>query len=196
MWLFELLPHPDWNRTTGSFSLLATCGVKIVKVVSSMESFSPLKGCGSDRLPPAVFQNFGPLAYGWLHNSYKATYLMGLLPKQWLDVKVLFIPKHGKPLCEPRSWRPISLMQYEMKGMEKLLIRENAGNKVWDPTQRTPFGPQRPRTHLNQHGFRKKRSCVSSLSSKVGRIEKAIVDHGFALSVYVDIKGAFDHVTN
>ena len=115
------------------------------KVVSSMNSFDPLKGTGSDRLPPAVYQWFGPNAYNWLHKTYKATYLMGLLPKTWLDVKVLFIPKHGKPLCEPRSWRPISLMQYEMKGLEKLLIRENSENVVRDPNQKTPFGPQRLR---------------------------------------------------
>ena len=62
------------------------------KVIASMNSFEPLKGSGSDRLPPIVFQWFGPNAYNWLHKSCKATYQMGLLPKQWLDVKVLFIP--------------------------------------------------------------------------------------------------------
>ena len=87
-------------------------------------------------------------------------------------------------------------MQYQMKGLEKLLIRENAGNSVPNQQQRQPYGPQRPMTHLNQHGFRKQRSCISSLSSKTGRLEKALVDHAFALAVYLDIKGAFDHVTN
>ena len=137
-----------------------------------MNSFEPLKGCGSDRIPPIVYQWFGPNAYNWLHKSYKATYQMGLLPKQWLDVKVLFIPKHGKPLCEPRSWRPISLMQYEMKGLEKLLIRENAGNAVRDPSDRTPLGPQRPMNHLNQHGFRKQRSCVQVLPANVAELKR------------------------
>ena len=164
------------------------------KVTAVMDSFEPLKGVGSDRIPPIVYQKFGERAYSWLHSIYKATYSMGLLPKTWLDVSVLFIPKAGKPLCEPRSWRPISLMQYQMKGLEKLLIRENEGNYVRNQKETAKVN-LRP-LHLNQHGFRKSRSCISSLSSKIGRIEKALVDHAFALAVYLDIKGAFDHVTN
>ena len=153
------------------------------KVMDTMNSFEKLKSVGSDDLPPLVYQWFGPVAWSWLHKIYKATYLLKLLPRKWLDVKVLFIPKHGKKtLCEPRSWRPISLMQYQMKGKEKLLIKDNEIGKK-------PI-------HNNQHGFRKARSCMSSLSSKVGRIEKALVDHGFALAVYLDIKGAFDHCRN
>ena len=101
-----------------------------------------------------------------------------------LPHRVLFIPKVGKEtLCEPRSWRPISLMQYQMKGCEKLLVRDN------EEVVKIPL-------HINQHGFRKSRSCISSLSSKIGRIEKALVDHGYALGCYLDIKGAFDHVQN
>ena len=38
------------------------------KVVSSMNSFEPLKGCGSDRLPPIVFQWFVQMHI----NGYKA----------------------------------------------------------------------------------------------------------------------------
>ena len=74
-------------------------------------------------------------------------------------------------------------MQYQMKGCEKLLIRDNK------ETVEIPL-------HYNQHGFREARSCISALSSKVGRIEKALVDHGVAICVYLDIKGAFDHVRN
>ena len=160
--------------------------ITLEKVKASINSFQKHKGVGSDRIPPIVYQWFGPKAWTWLHNIYQATYLLKLLPRTWLDVKVLFIPKAGKKsLCEPRSWRPISLMQYQMKGNEKLLIRENEfsldGNGA---------------LHNNQHGFRKQRSCISSLSSKVGRIEKALRDHGFALAVYLDIKGAFDNVQN
>ena len=157
--------------------------ITLEKVMDSINSFEKLKGVGSDDLPPIVYQWFGPLAWNWLHKIYKATYLLKLLPRKWLDVKVLFIPKSGKKsLCEPRSWRPISLMQYQMKGKEKLLIHDNIVGKK-------PI-------HNNQHGFRRARSCISSLSSKVGRIEKALIDHGFALAVYLDIKGAFDHCRN
>ena len=109
---------------------------------------------------------------------------MGLVPKKWLDVKVIFIPKHGKKKYnEPGSWRPISLMQHMQKGGEKLAMWDNEG-KVEQPL------------HLNQHGFRKSRSCMSSVSSLVGKIERPISQTGFALVVFLDIKGAFDYAKN
>ena len=111
-------------------------------------------------------------------------------------LKVLFIPKHGKPLCEPRSWRPISLMQYNMKGLEKLLIRENAGNTVKDPQQKTPYGPQRRMNHLNQHGFRKFRSCESQLITTVEDLAKNLDNGNQTDMILLDFSKAFDKVNH
>ena len=158
--------------------------ITLEKTKASIESFGSHKGMGSDDIPPVIYKNFGPKAWNLLVRIYKATFLMGLVPKKWLDVKVIFIPKHGKKKYnEPGSWRPISLMQHMQKGGEKLAMWDNEG-KVEQPL------------HLNQHGFRKSRSCMSSVSSLVGKIERPISQTGFALVVFLDIKGAFDYAKN
>ena len=46
----------------------------------------------------------------------------------------------------------------------------------------------------NQHAFRKGFSTESALSNMVEYVEKAFVQKGYALGVYLDIKGAFDNI--
>ena len=109
---------------------------------------------------------------------------MGLHSEEWLNVRVIFIPKPGKDnYFTPRAFRPISSMQFMMKIMEKLLmyvIREETGFEL----------------HENQHGFVDNKSCDSNLTAWVNTIEKGFADWAFTLGVYIDIKGAFDNVTN
>ena len=126
--------------------------INLEKTQASINSFGSHKGVGSDDIPPIIYKNFGPKAWAMLVKIYKVTFLLGLVPRKWLDVKVIFIPKHGKKVYdEPGSWRPIALMQHMHKGGEKLAMWDNEG-KVERPL------------HLNQHGFRKSRSTISSLS--------------------------------
>ena len=158
--------------------------ITIEKVKASINSFGSHKGVGSDDIPPIIYKHFGPKAWDMLVKIYKVTFLLGLLPKKWLDVKVIFLAKNGKKKYdEPGSWRPIGLMQHQMKGLEKLTMWDNEV-KVDKPL------------HLNQHGFRKCRSTISSLSCLVGEIEYAIKDDGFGLAAFVDVSGAFDKVKN
>src|SRR5579875_3448333 len=47
---------------------------------------------------------------------------LGHIPKDWRRVRVVFIPKPGKSNYEiPSSWRPISLMSFELKTLERLV---------------------------------------------------------------------------
>ena len=57
---------------------------------------------------------------------------------------------------------------------------------VWDAQ-----AVQNRPVHVNQHGFTKGKSCDSALSSLVGRIEKALVDHTWAIGVFLDINLLF-----
>ena len=125
------------------------------KLITSIKSFGNFKAPGSDGLCPFVYKQLGPLALQRLLQIYKASYLLGITPQIWRDVKVIFIPKVGKTdFSDPRSFRPISLMQFMYKILEKLLLWEQEG----------PNGLQ---LHENQHGFRKGRSCESTLTSFV-----------------------------
>ena len=117
---------------------------------------------------------------------YKASYLLGVMPTEWRKVKVIFLPKPDKPTYSiPKAFRPISLMSFMMKIMEKLLLwRFEDTCMVARPLRD------------EQHGFRKGRSCDSCLTAMYGEIEHALVKKQYAVAVYLDIEGCYDNIQN
>ena len=162
--------------------------VTIDKVKAVINSFQPYKGPGPDGLQPIVFQKVGTMTLMRIVNMTKASLLLGYIPKRLLDIKVVFIPKEGKDnYTDPRSFRPISLMNFLLKIQEKLFLwhLEELIAKCKKPL------------HNSQHGFRKGRGCDSALTSFVTRIEYIINQQGkFAMAVFLDIQGAYDNLSN
>ena len=74
------------------------------RVKTIIQSFKPRKGAGPDGLKPAVFQAFGPSALQRLTNLFKASYLLGVQPDHFKQVRIIFIPK---PERITRWLRPI-----------------------------------------------------------------------------------------
>ena len=108
---------------------------------------------------------------------------MGYTPKKWRTAKVVFIPKLGKEdYSEPRSFRPITLSLFLLKGLERIvrwhLEELGIGGAI------SPF----------QHAFRKGKSTDTALSEVVNRIESSILRGGFSLGTFFDIEGAFNNV--
>ena len=154
------------------------------RLVTAIKSFVSLKAPGTDGFPPYVYKNFGESALTRLQNIYKASFLLELQPQIWRDVKVIFIPKVGKSdYSDPRSFRPISLMQFMFKIFEKLML--------WELEEQTGL-----QLHENQHGFRKGRSTDSTLTSLTGCIEKGLQAQHYTVAIFMDIKGAFDNIQN
>ena len=158
--------------------------ITMEKLRKAISDNANIKGTGTDGIPPILFKKLGPKALDRLLRIYKASFIMGLHPEMWLEVKAIFIPKPGKEnYFTPRSFRPISLMQFMLKILERVMlfiIREETGFEL----------------HENQHGFVDGKSCDSNLTTWVNTIEKGFIDNAFTLGVYIDIKGAFDNATN
>ena len=111
--------------------------------------------------------------------------LLGYTPKCWRESIVIFIPKPGKgDYTDARSFRPISLMSFFMKALERVVL--------WHLQEmvflENPF-------NSNQHAFHKGRSCDSALSNMAEYLEKAQICEEYAVRVFLDIQGAFDNVT-
>ena len=155
-----------------------------IKIVA--KSFGPFKGPGPDALPPCVYQHLGPGAITRLCRVYKASYLLGFMPESWRKIKVIFIPKPDKPSYSvPKAFRPISLMSFMMKILEKLLLWE-----FEDTCLRTvPHQDE-------QHGFRKQRGCDSCLTKMYGDIEHSLIKKEYTVAVYLDVEGAYDNLQN
>ena len=155
------------------------------RVLQAIESFGDYK-CGSgDGIKPIVLKNMGNSALTHLTTLIKVSHLLGYVPDSWRDSKVIFIPKPGKSdYTNPKSYRPISLLSFLFKVHERVVLYHLQETILVD----SPLS-------IDQHGFRKGRSCESALSNFVEQIETANEKQQYALAVFLDIEGAFDGVT-
>ena len=178
-------PPVDWSRHCDINEVRVSEIFTMYRTEKAVESFGKDKAAGFDELKPVVLQHLDAAALAFLTNLFRASYLLGYIPTCWRESKVIFIPKPGKDsYCVPRSWRPISLMTFIVKAMERVLL--------WH-MQKTNF-VDRPLS-ANQHAFRKGRSTESALTIFVEYAERALIKHEFMLGIFLDIQGAFDNVT-
>ena len=94
---------------------------------------------------------------------------------------MVFIPKPGKSLSQATSLRPISLMLFILKTLEKLLDRHIRDCVLVDKP-----------LHQNQFAYRAGMSTETSLFQFVHRLEKSLNHRKTALVAFLDIEGAFD----
>ena len=155
------------------------------RLKACIASFKPGKGAGPDGLQPAVFQHLGPKALQRLANLYKASYLFGVQPEHFKMVRVIFIPKPGRPdYSVAKAHRPISLMNFIMKIMEKFLLWHHEDTiLIKDPLED------------EQHGFIKAKSCDSAITIIVSHAEYALSRGEYCVLALLDVEGAFDNAT-
>ena len=112
----------------------------------------------------------------------RASVAIGYIPMSWRHTRVVFIPKPGKPLTQAKSLRPISLMSFMLRTLEKLLDRHiRGGGLVENPL------------HQNQFAYRTGTSKDTALYQVVQRLEKCLEHKEIALGAFLDIEGAFDN---
>lgn len=155
------------------------------KIRWAIFSFKPYKSPGYDNLYPAVIQKAFDQIETHLTSIYKASLKLGHIPKVWQQVKVVFIPKPGKDdYTSPKSFRPISLTSFLLKGLERLLDRH-----VKDFLNATsPISRE-------QHAFQEGKSTETALHSLTSDIEHAIAQKEYAVCTFLDIEGAFDNTS-
>ena len=101
---------------------------------------------------------------------------------QWIvRAKVVAIPKPKKPLDDPKSYRPISLLCIPFKIIERLIYTRI--EKIIDPLL-----PQ------EQAGFRHGRSTADQVTLLTQEIEDSFSAKQKAGAVFVDLTAAYDTV--
>ena len=106
----------------------------------------------------------------------------GTLPKDWKEAEVTAIFKKGSK-SDPGNYRPVSLTCILCKVLESVVrdavVAHFEDHKLYAECQ---------------HGFRRKRSCVSQLLEVMEDLT-AIMEAGDSLDiVYLDFRKAFDSV--
>lgn len=148
-------------------------------------SFDPFKSPGFDEIIPAFIQRSWEISGVIIHKFYEASLRLGYIPETWQKVKITFIPKPGKEdYTSAKSFRPISLTSFLLKGLEKIIDRHLREKLDLSET-----------LHGSQHAFQKGRSTETALHSVVSLAEKAIAEKEYMLSTFLDIEGAFDNIS-
>ena len=91
------------------------------RVKKALLGFKSKKSPGTDGLKPVIFKHLPDDIIQFITSLYKALVLLEFTPTKWKECKMIFIPKPGKPSYKvAKSWRPISLTNYLLKGLERL----------------------------------------------------------------------------
>ena len=152
-------------------------------VRDALQGFEKKKSPGPDGLRPLLFDHLPHNIIALLTTLYKAAIHLAYTPKEWKRTKVIFIAKPGKEAYDiPKSFRPISLSNYFLKGLERLV--------GWKMDQALIANP----LHHKQHCFLAGKSTESAISNTVNYIEKHIMSGQHCVGVFLDISSAFDSI--
>jgi ribonuclease HI len=157
--------------------------VSTSRIEWAIGTFKPYKSPGSDGIFPALLQQGKHILTQHLGKLFKYSLMTGYIPKSWGGANVVFIPKPGKAsYSDPKSFRPISLMSFVLKTLEKLVdrfIRETSLDTL-------PL-------HKYQYAYQTGKSTESALHQAVSKLEKTIHDKDIGIVALLDIEGAFDN---
>ena len=150
----------------------------------AMKQFKPNKAPGPDGLKPIIFKYLPHNAIRIITLLFKACISLCHTPKLWRETKVIFLPKPGKDdYSIPKSYRPISLSNFLLKTLERLV--------VWKMDRDMEEYP----IHGMQHGFTKGKCTESAISNTADYIEQFLYEGKHCLGLFLDISAAFDSIS-
>lgn len=151
----------------------------------ALDSFKPNKAPGPDGITPYMLKKAGTAVFEPLRLMFESSARLGHIPEEWNAASIIFIPKAGKSTYDVTSaYRPISLMSFVLKTMEKLV--DNRLRKINRLDEKL---------HKNQHAYREGKGTATALDEAATILGNCLGKGGKALAVYLDIKGAFDQTS-
>jgi hypothetical protein len=177
------LESPKWRGTREDWAVSKRV-ISYDRLKWAVFSFQPYKSPGIDGIMPIMLQQGFELLGGKLLMLLRASLALGYIPMSWRHIRVVFIPKPGKPLSQAKSLWPISLMSFILKTLEKLIDRHTRGGVLVEKT-----------LYRNQFAYRARMSTETALFQLVHRLEKSLKYKGIVLGAFLDIEGAFNNTS-
>jgi len=178
----EEIPVPEQVFTGGETEKLGLVSVTKKQVRDKIDNLNKNKATGPDGISTRVLKELAPVLDEGLTVLFNRMIAEAHVPRSWRDAHVTPIHKKGAR-SDPGNYRPVSLTSQCSKLMESLLRDEIVAHLERHQLVRP-----------SQHGFRKKRSCVTNLLAFLDEVT-ACVDRGNAADVlYLDYQKAFDKV--
>ena len=151
-------------------------------VKNKLKNLEANKAQGPDQIPPKVLKELCNELAVPLCNLFNLSLETGQLPQDWKLAEVAAIFKKGTK-SEPGNYRPVSLTSICCKVLESIirdvLVDHFTDNNLYNECQ---------------HGFRKKRSCVTQLLKVMEELTALLDDKHCIDIVYLDFRKAFDTV--
>lgn len=139
------------------------------------------KAPGYDYIDATLLKKLPYKAVMKLVHIFNASLRFEFFPGQWKIAQIIMIPKPGKPLEQPNSYRPISLLPVIGKLFERILLN-------------------RMKVHLNtilpqhQFGFRESHGTIEQVHRIIDTIGRCLENKLYCSAVFLDISQAFDKV--
>ena len=148
---------------------------------AALQHLKPGKAPGPDFICPELILHAGAALKSWLRDFLSSCLRRLKILKIWRRALVVAIPKPGKPVRDPKSYRPISLLCVPYKILEKLIYARV------EPL----IDPLFPK---EQAGFRRGKSTVDQVVLLTQNIEDSFEAKKKAGAVFIDLTAAYDTV--
>ena len=151
-------------------------------IIEALKELDPYAAAPEDEIPARILtsckeQLADPLTLFW-SKSFNTGHIPEALKTQYITP----IFKKGDR-TDPANYRPVSLTSHVMKTFERVLR-----NRLVKHLEENTL------ISKNQHGFRKKRSCMTQLLSHMEQIYKSLNEDHEVDVIYLDFAKAFDKV--
>ena len=161
----------------------------MLREISVMEITKTLQKCrnrsapGEDQISYLILKCLDREQFSNIVLIYNSCFRTGYFPVTWKQAKVVMLPKPGKDLTKPTSYRHISLLPAMGKIFQRIIA-----NRMSTFLEMANYFSE------NQAGFRKKRSTLGQLFKLSQSVSTALKKHKKAVGVFLDVENAFDAV--
>ena len=204
------------------------------KFAAALQHLKPGKAPGPDSICPELILHAGAALKSWLRDFLSSCLCRLKIPKIWRRALVVAIPKPAKPVGDPKSYRPISLLCVPYKILERLIYARveplidpllwiwrrplvvaipKPAKPVGDPKSYRPISllcvPYKilerliyarveplidPLLPKEQAGFRRGKSTVDQVVLLTQNIEDSFEAKKKAGAIFIDLTAAYDTV--
>ena len=174
--VFQPLEQPK-QETEDEHSMLRE--INVIEITKTLQKCRNRSDPGEDQI--SYLKKREQLSHvALIYNSCLRT---GYFPNAWKQAKVVMLPKPGKDLTKPTSYRPISLLPAMGKIFE-IIVASRFSNFL----EKSNYFDE------SQAGFRKKRSTLDQLFKLSQSVSTALKKHKKAVGVFLNVEKAFDAV--
>ena len=166
-------PHSQEEQYNRDFTIR-----ELQRAISTTTSKSP----GPDNIPFEFYKQMSPEQQLKLLKFYNYIWDSGL-PHQWRESTVIPLPKPGKCVTDPQSYRPIALTNCSCKIMEKMVN--------W---RLQAYLEENSLLRSHQSGFRSYHTTTDALVRLEHSVRTSLIKKEYCIAVFLDIAQAFDTV--